>query len=491
MKNQPLPKIVIALLCFVLFSQSIKAQDANYWSSSYNPAGLLTPGAVIALNRDSGVMFFNPALLGYNSKNSASISGTIYQLSKVDVKNGAGTGLDMNSSSTSIIPQMVSATISFNKGAHPFTIGYALTHDQFMNYQANQQRDGKLNVLSDTYSPGDEYYLGQIANQNSSSQTGGLISGGVKISDQLALGLTAEADLHKQTYSTAYSARAIFNATDDELGEPPFANSEYSYLANYYTLGLKFKAGLAYNLDKSHLGLTVTSPLLNLYGRANILSDNVINNLIETEGGLRDTIHILANSRQQSLKAKYKMPLSIGAGYAYDLKKGQIFFSTEYFLKVSQYSIITPKAQTYIRGVGQEDEAIYTPEFLRFADARKSVINFGVGASYLLKPDLTGYLSLYTDFNNINQNAFNNDFIGTSPYTSYYDVYHCQTGINIKKRKFNFRAGLILAYGSTNKYMQTVNFDHPNEDNFLVGDPVNTHESQFVAGLMFSYIHNL
>ena len=120
--------------------------------------------------------------------------------------------------------------------------------------------------------------------------------------------------------------------------------------------------------------------------------------------------------------------------------------------------------------LGQEDEAIYTPDFLRLADARKSVINFGVGVSYLLKPDLTGFLSLYTDFNNISQNAFNNDFIGTSPYTSYYDVYHCQTGINIKKRKFNFRAGLILAYGSTNKYMQTVNFDHPNEDNFLVGD---------------------
>ena len=50
---------------------------------------------------------------------------------------------------------------------------------------------------------------------------------------------------------------------------------------------------------------------------------------------------------------------------------------------------------------------------------------------------------------------------------------------------------MILAYGSTNKYIQTVNFDHPNEDNLLIGDPVNTHESQFVAGLMIFYIRNL
>ncbi len=76
MKNRPLPKVLITSLCFILSVQGLKAQDANYWSSSYNPAGLLTPGAVIVLNRDSGVMFFNPALLGYNTKNSASISGT-------------------------------------------------------------------------------------------------------------------------------------------------------------------------------------------------------------------------------------------------------------------------------------------------------------------------------------------------------------------------------------------------------------------------------
>ena len=64
--------------CFLLsYGLSVNAQDANYWTTGYNPGGFLTPGAVIAHNRDSGVLFYNPALLAYERKNSASISGDV------------------------------------------------------------------------------------------------------------------------------------------------------------------------------------------------------------------------------------------------------------------------------------------------------------------------------------------------------------------------------------------------------------------------------
>jgi hypothetical protein len=39
------------------------AQDANYWTSNYGVGGYLNPGATIANNGDSGVLFYNPALL--------------------------------------------------------------------------------------------------------------------------------------------------------------------------------------------------------------------------------------------------------------------------------------------------------------------------------------------------------------------------------------------------------------------------------------------
>ncbi|MEZ2335004.1 hypothetical protein [Mucilaginibacter sp. RCC_168] len=474
-------KTLIIFLGVILFLQEVKAQDANYWSSSYNPAGYLTPGAVIAFNRDSGVMFLNPALLAYNSKSSASISGSIYQYGTIKIKNGVGTGLDLKSTSASIIPQMISATISL-KGKHPFTVGYALTHNPVMSYQATQQRDGKFNVLDDSYSPGNETFLGQFKRLNSINETTGIISGGFKVSDHFALGISAEAQLRKQSFNSDFSSRALYN-TSSLTSLPPVANAEESYLASYFHAGIRFKMGLAYDADKSHLGLTVSSPLLHVTGSASILSDNVASN-IRLAG---DTLNILANTRQDKLKATYKMPLSIGFGYAYDLKNGQIYFAAEYFNKLNEYNLITPRDVSFVRG---DIPDIATSSLLKLKDVRKSVFNFGIGLSYLLQPDVTGFVSLHTDFNYADNALYKNDD-GHTANTAYYNIYHCQLGANLKKRKFNFRTGLLLSYGTTNKYMQYINFDNPSESNVLAGQPINTSASHFSVGVMLSYIHNL
>jgi hypothetical protein len=478
-----MPKYIIIFLCLVLLMQGVKAQDANYWSSSYNPAGFLTPGAVIAFNRDSGVMFLNPALLAYSNKSTASISGSVYQYGNIKIKDGAGTGLDLKSTSASIIPQMISATISL-KGKHPFTVGYALTHNPVMSYQATQQRDAKFNVLDDSYSPGNESFLGQYKRLNSINETSGIISGGFKASDHFAVGISAEGQLRKQSFNSDFSSRALYNINSNSLSLPPITNAEESYLASYFHAGIRFKGGMSYDDDKSHLGLTISSPLLHLAGSASILSDNVVNNLKLGS----NTLNLLANSRQEKLKATYKMPLSIGFGYAYDLKNGQIYFAAEYFNKVNEYNLITPRDETFIRGDLPLDN--FASSSLKFKDVRKSVLNFGIGASYLLQPDVTGFLSLHTDFNYANNGLYKDDN-GYTSNTAYYNIYHCQIGANIKKRKFNFRTGLLLSYGTTSKYMQYINFDNPNESNVLAGNPINTNASYFSVGLMLSYIHNL
>jgi hypothetical protein len=478
-------KILTTFLCVFLFTQAVKAQDANYWSSSYNPAGFLTPGAVIAFNRDSGVMFLNPALLAYSTKSTASINASIYQYGRINIKNGAGTGLDLKSTSTNIIPQMISATISL-KGKHPFTIGYALTHNPVMTFRANQQRDATFNVLDDTYSPGNEYFLGQYKNINSINETAGIISGGFKASDHFAIGLSIEGQIRKQDYDFDVNSRALYNT--DGFALPQFSTVQESYTAGYYNVGIRFKGGLAYDNERHHLGLTLSSPLLHVAGSGNILSDNQTSDLIMPQEA--DTVNLLANSRQRSLKVNYKMPFSVALGYAIDYKGGQFYAVAEYFSRVDQYNIITPKNQSFIKGVDDGDD-FFTPEFLKFKDARKSVTNFGIGASYLLKPDLMGYLSFHTDFNNISKALYSIDDSGYRPNTSNYNIYHCQVGTNVKKRKFNLRTGLLLSYGTTNKYLQTVNFDNPNEANYLYGNAGYTKASQFSVGLMLSYIHNL
>jgi hypothetical protein len=479
-----MPKLLVIFLCVFITWQEAKAQDANYWSSNYNPGGYLTPGAVIAFNRDSGVMFLNPALLAYSNKSTASISGSVYQFSGINIKNGAGTGLDLKSTSANIIPQIVAGTIAI-KGSHPFTVGYALTHNPLISFRSNQQRDGRFNVLDDAYSPGNEYFLGQYSNQNVINETSGILSGGFKATDRLAIGLTIEGLFRKQDYSVSATQRAQYNIPANG-SLPPFANVLNSYQASYYHAGIRFKFGAGYNMDKHHFGITISAPQFALKGSGSLLSDNQITDL-RTPPDL-DTINLLAYSRQQNLKAKFKTPLSVAFGYAYDLKKGQLYIAAEYFAKIKQYNILTPKSQNYIKGGDDSDDLASL--FLNFRDSRKQVVNIGIGGSIELQPEVTAYASFHTDFSFVNH-IEDFDIDGYKFNTANYNLYRSQLGANLKKRKFNLRAGFLLAYGSTNKYLQPVNYDSASDATFLTGNTGYTKASQVSVGLMISYIHNL
>jgi hypothetical protein len=472
-------------VCLLFLAAYAHAQDANYWSSSYGPGGFLAPGATIANNGDSGVFFFNPALFGYSRKSSASISGTIYQYQYTKIKDGAGAGLDLKSSGGSVIPQIVSNTLTL-KMKKPFTIAYALVHEPIMSFTGTQRKDAQQNVLSDTYSPGAETFVGQYTLQNSIDETAGIISTGFMLSSRLAFGFSAEGRIRKQSYTIDQSARAIFNVASDTVF-PPIASTQEYYLNTYTHIGIRFRAGLAYDIGaRDHLGLLLTSPLMRIGGSGTLVADDEINNIRQDS---TFTFYLLATTRQTGLKAKYKMPVSLALGYTHDFGSEQIFFSAEYFAKIKQYNIVTPRNKAFIR----PDTANLGggTELIRFKDAHKAVLNVAIGFNKALTPLVTGFAALRTDFSYGGPSSYEELDPGYVSGTSDWDLYHMQLGANFKKRKFNLRIGLLLDYGHTSRYKQVVNYDNPDEENLLIGDPHTTKAGRWGAGLMFSYIHNL
>ncbi len=71
-----------------------------------------------------------------------------------------------------------------------------------------------------------------------------------------------------------------------------------------------------------------------------------------------------------------------------------------------------------------------------------------------------------------------------------WNLYHAQFGVNMRQRRYNIRTGLLLAYGGTNDYPQSINLDHPDESNYLLGDTGTSKGRTLHAGLLVSYIHN-
>ncbi|MBS1948287.1 MAG: hypothetical protein JST47_11015 [Bacteroidetes bacterium] len=469
------------LLTFLCISRT-NAQDANYWLSGYGPGGFLAPGAVVSNNKDSGVMFYNPALLAYANRSAASISGNIYQFQSTKIKDGIGTGLDLKSAGGSIVPLMASNVIAL-KLKRPFTIAYALINTPVINYQVTQRKDTKQNVLDDSYSPGPEVFIGQYTQQNIINETKGLFSVGFKIAPKFAAGITLEGQIRRQTYFLNYSSRALAN---DTMPIHMLVNVQESYQVAYTHLGMRFKAGFSYDpSEKHHFGLLISSPLLHIWGRGILLSDLIVNNL-KIDTGFTD--YLLANTRQTGLKTKYKLPLSISFGYILDLNQWQLYVSAEYFTKIKGYNILTPANADFIRvdsglNLGSSD-------LIRFKDVHKSLLNYSFGICHHFNPVLTGYFSARTDFNYADKKLYPDDDGYVSNISNWND-YHFGVGVNIGKRKFNLRTGLLLTYGVTNKYPQYINYDNPSETNVLSGVPHDTKASHFVIGWMLSYIHNL
>lgn len=475
-------KLYLLLLSGIAFSMAVNAQDANYWSAAYNPAGFLTPGAAVAFTGDSGVLYFNPALLAYNTKNSATLSGSVYQFNTLSIKDGVGNGLNLKSSNVSVVPVMASNILSI-KGKKRFTIAYALIHNPVIAYQTTQQLDGKYNVLSDSYSPGAENFLAQYSSQNLINETSGLLSTGFQLSPNFAWGFSMEGVYRVQHIEENYSARALVNTPSNDL--PPIADAQTLYQITHYNVSLKFRTGFAYDKGGDHLGVTITSPLVKIFSNGQMLVDYLFTDLRLSP---TDTMNMLASTRQTKLKEKYRMPLSIAGGYARETSWGRVYVSAEYFSGLKEYSIIAPRAAAFIRT--NDDENIFTADALRFKEARRPVVNFGVGVSYQLRPDLTGFVALRTDLSYSDSSRYTDDG-GFVSNTSHYDIYHLQLGGNVRRRKFNLRAGLLLDYGRTSKFPQPVSMTSATEQNLLLGDSHNTRAGFFSVGLMFAYIHNL
>jgi len=479
---------LLLLPVLLLLLQPLFSQDAHYWSNNYGPGVFLTPGSVIASNRDSGVLFYNPALLSLSNKNKiaiSSISANIYQLEAINIRNGAGTGMHLRSRSMRIVPQMLSGSVSLGKKA-PVVIAYALINAPGLRYQSSQRKDKKFNVLDDSYSPGDEYFVGDYVVENRVSETTALLGTGFSITPRLSAGFSMEGKIHQQHYNVSSNTTALANR-DIDSSSLPIVGGEAYYLANYIQVGMQFKAGLAYSAGRHHLGLMLSSPLVHVWGRGSIVSNYMLSNIRDPYAG--DFYDFMASSRQEGLKARWKMPLSIAAGYAYDYGRGQLYFATEYFLRVEDYNILTPRNEAFIRP-DTGDNRTLTTDLIRLQDARKAIINFAVGLSYTLKPNITAYCAVRSDMSYASLKEFKS-LSGYEAYTAHWDNYHLALGANFKRQKFNFRTGFLLAYGRTNDYPQDVNYDEPNENNLLQGNLVPTTAHRFSLGFMLSYIHNL
>lgn len=426
--------LVIAMVICAGFFINTSAQDTHYWNLQYGSRSTLLGGAVIGSVSDMAATFYNPAALALFAAPEILLSGKVYQYSALSLKNGAGPGEDLTSSTIEAAPTLFAGSFTFDwLGDH--TLSYSILTRQRMNFGIEGRRGGTQET-----DLGQEVLAGElIANQELSDLWIGL-TWAVKLNPSIAIGVTPYLSVRNQKTRKHAYAEIL-----DPVGNVGAAiiTQQFEY-DNYRLLA---KAGLGANFDPLTLGFSITTPSLSVSGNGSSL----INLVNSGDGSDEETVYIA--NLQQDITARHKLPLSLGVGVGYKLGKHRIHISAEWFDKLARYNVIDTRKFT----AQSTNEA-----FPHTVDTEsKSVFNYGLGAEFYLSEKLNLYISYVTDFSAAVKDTRTNLTVST------WDIYHISTGASFSIGRSEFTFGINYAFGS-DKIRSPVNLPEGDVKNTLI-----------------------
>ena len=421
-------KIDKLLLIFLLISvgyfglsSSLSAQDANYWTHQYGTRSTLLGGAVIGSVLDLSGTYYNPGGLSLIAEPATIEAAKVIQYPSITLSRRGQEGIDLSSSSLGPAPTLIAGTIPF-KGLKNHWLGYSfLTRHQVSTGLAGSYFSSH-DVLAD---PGPEAISSDLRLNIHLTESWFGLTWAYKIKKKIGIGISNY--LLVRSHTTNFQTFAEALSSDGELALAVNAR-EYYYL-NYRML---WKIGAAFDFDRITLGLTLTTPSIKIYGRANTGLNTTAVGLDLNDDGTKDSF--MAADYQEKLDANYKTPISLGIGLTYKFQNVRLYGSAEWFASMSKYDVINGEDFT-IQSTGETASFSVIHEL-------ESVMNFGVGIEYIFTPKLKTYASFTTDYSAANPDSDTNLSISS------WDIYHMMAGTDFILGNLSFTLGIGYAYGS-------------------------------------------
>ncbi len=469
-----LPVILICIGCL-----DASAQDTHYWSQQAGPRSSVLGGAVVAGVRDNSALFYNPGALGLIRNKNISVSATGYEFDQVYVKNGAGTGIDLRSRTLQAMPLIISGI--FRMDSHPrHTLGYCLiTRDQF-NIKMAARNEGVLNVLNDLTSPGPEDYIGQYTFRSSVYE---MLTGwayGYKISEKVSAGIGNYGAYRSYRADTWIATRAVpvDSASQFTARIASYDEMKSIELKNIRTV---FKAGIAVDLNRLKIGLTITSPSINVLGWSTVGEDIAVHDMDISGSGI--PVNFVASDRQEGLASDYKTPPSIALGLQYTMNTTMIGAAFEWFGHVASYNMVTPDDKDLVKPTGIVH--LSSAQYLRISEYKRSVFNLAV----CIEKSLGSKYVLGGSFRTNQTFTVRDSLSDVRVNFTDWNISHFVAGLTRKKEKSDITAGLAYATGHNQNRNQWINLSEPVESRFLTGPLGKTSVKYSSVSLIIGYTY--
>jgi len=419
LRHRPSPiriVLIIALGMGFLGAGPALAQDAHYWAQGYGARADLLGGLVVGSLLDLSNTYYNPGALGLLEDPSLLLGTSAFQLISLGVTGSNFTDRKLSTLSLQPLASFVAAPVG-----KEWAISFLSRFNS--NYTLSSRIVTDIDAVPEF--PGEELLVGEeIFNQRLTESWGGL-TWSKKVRENVGFGLTTYGTIRNQNLRRQTFAQAV--ASNDEAASVTRI-LDYSF----YTAGLVWKAGLAFDHSPLTWGVSMTTPTLGLFGSGKAFGTRSTLGLDLTGDGQPDPN--LVAIEEDGLKATYHSPLSVAAGAQYRFNRSSIFVTAEWFDAVSSY----PALELPGFVVSTAGDTL----FLESSTAARAVFNVGVGLEYVFTDRFKLYASMITDFSSATGNP--EDIFTTSTW----DLYQVSLGSKFAVSDVSLILGLGYAYGS-------------------------------------------
>ena len=446
-----------AVMLVAGLATSTAALDANYWTEKYGTRSLLLSGAVIGSVTDLSSTFYNPGAYALTDTSGFLLTVKALEFSSLELEGEGGLASKLDDSRSGLLPSFLAGRLPFHISTNSW-----LAYSVFTSVRQQADITGRTLLSRDVLpaQPGDETLAGEVRFEQDLDETWGGITWSARLGPRLGVGLSSYVVVRNQRFrrqviAQALAADSVAAATVDLAG------------FEYQNGRLVWKAGVLFGAGPVNVGLTATTPGVNLWGSGSAGVDKM---RIGQGAGRGDEFAVTS---QEDAGSRYESPPSLGGGVEIPLSRTTVYLSGEWFDAVEGFEVIDVD-DFVAQGSG---ELVRVP----IRQTLRRVVNWAVGIDRQFSPRTTGYLSFGTDYSGNPDGQSDVSF-------STWDAYLVTVGAAFRVLKADFTLGVAYAFGS-NEASSVANFDGANVGNGLVGTPTATEiryrSLRFIFGFEF------
>jgi hypothetical protein len=497
---------IAVILCLLLNIKSIHAQN-HYWSQQYGAENTLLGGAMTAGAGDNSAMYYNPARLGFIESPKISISANAYGIDIVNLKNAAGTKLDLKSAKLMLYPQIASGSLIIKKNPK-----FKMVYGSLVRYRTALHYEQTNTMSYDVFTrlPGNEFYDARVEYDYNgiANWFGGAFA--YRINENWSVGYTQFFTYINLQYRQSYNI-----TSDNKIRNTYFVSTNNNNLNfSINNIGAVEKVGIAYEkksrkMDSTlyfRVGLTATMPSFKIFSKSKVYQSSELNNIDENGFNPTDSFNAVSsvlNNSNSNMKTNFKDPASIALGFEVSNKHIRFCTTLEYFIRVKEYNMIKDNSQTIVRPV-KNNNPVFINDYMTIKQSNQPILNVAFGFEYKFKQHIKQsgksriwslLLGVRTDFNNHDQ-VYRLEKLEPGSETAFnpdnWKYIHYSIGASLDRKSDKFSFGIDYGKGLTRKTLQAINITEPTAAGFLLGQKQNTvipqiNSINFVMGYTYKF----